>query len=117
MTLLNNAPAVGLPPYVNTRLDDPPPTAQPGDNHLLLDYYATKGALLESVTLDDDLTTASAVSVGNLEVFRMDLELPRGKPLTIVLHLNEPAGEGVPKLWRQPGVQPLGVQFFNQRCG
>ena len=117
MRLLNNAPATGLPPYVNTRLDNPPPGAQPGDNHLLLDYYATKGALLESVTLNDHLSTASASSVNGLEVFRIDLELPRGVPQTIVLHLTEPAGTGTPWIWRQPGVLPLGVQVFNQHCG
>ncbi len=117
MRLVNNAPAVGLPPYVNTRLDKPPPGAQPGDNRLLLDYYATKGALLESVTLNDKLTTASAASVDGLEVFRLDLELPRAVPQTIVLHLNEPAGTGRPQIWRQPGVQPLAVQVFNQACG
>jgi hypothetical protein len=117
ITLTNNAPPTGLPPYVNTRLDHPPPGAEPGDNHLLVDYYATKGAYLESVTLNDKLGTASATTVDDLEVFRMDLELPHGQAQQIVLHLDEPAGRGVPMIWRQPGVQPLAVQVFNQSCG
>jgi Protein of unknown function (DUF4012) len=116
MTLLNNAPAAGLPPYVDTRLDHPPPDAQPGDSSVLLDYYATKGALLDSVTLNNQLTTASATTLNGLEVFRMSLELPRGKTQTIVLHLREPAGKGTPRIWKQPGVVPLALHAFNQPC-
>jgi hypothetical protein len=117
LTLTNNAPASGLPPYVTTRLDHPPAGARPGDNHVLLDYYATKGAYLESVTLDDRPSTASAATVDDLEVFRLDLELPRGQTRRVVLHLREPAGRGAPQIWRQPGVQPLAVRVFDQRCG
>lgn len=118
ITLTNNAPASGLPPYVATRLDaNPPPTARPGDSRMLLDYYATRGALLESVTLNGRTATASATSVDRLSVFRMDLELPRGTTQTIVLHLSEPAGRGVPRIWKQPGVQPLAVQVYDEKCG
>jgi hypothetical protein len=116
ITLTNSAPASGLPPYVTDRLDDPPPDARPGDTSVLLDYYATKGALLQSVQLNGHASTASVLAVDGHAVFRMSVELPRGTTQTIVLHLQEPEGSGTPEIWRQPGVAPLPVEEFNQRC-
>lgn len=118
LRLTNTAPAHGLPPYVTTRLDrDPPKDAVPGDSRTLLDYYATHGALLENVTLDGKPSTAAAETIDGHAVFRFDLELPRGTTRTVVLHLNEPAGTGEPRLWRQPGVTALAVSAGSQRCG
>lgn len=117
ITLKNNAPAGGLPLYVEGRADTPPPDALPGDNHTLLDYYASDGALLRSVTLNGEPTTAAAQQTLGHAVFRLDLELPRATTQTIVLHLDEPAGHGTPRIWRQPGVTPLAVRSFDQPCG
>lgn len=114
--LTNNAPAAGLPPYVVDRLDEPPPTARPGDNHALVDLYASAGAELESVTLDGKAGTAAVERDLGHPIFRFDLELPRGTTRTIAVHLREPAGVGSPEIWRQPGVTPLSVQVYNQPC-
>ena len=114
--LQNNAPASGLPPYVVSRLDTPPPGAKPGDNHVLLDYYATAGAQLLSVAVDGHATTANVFDDRGRPIFRLSLELPRGTTQTVVLHLAEPAGTGAPQIWRQPGVTSLAVQYYNQRC-
>lgn len=117
ITLRNDAPASGLPPYVVTRLDaDPPPGVRPGDTRVILDYFATGGALLQSVQHNGDPGTAAAQRFGSLSVFRMNVELPRGATQTIVLHLDEPAGVGRPRMWKQPGVTPLAVQVQNQNC-
>lgn len=117
ITLTNNAPAAGLPPYVYTRLDkNPPPNVQPGDSRTLLDYYATKDAQLESVSLNGVPTTANLQNDLGHPIFRMNLELPRGTTQTIVIHLREPAGSGDPIIWRQPGVTPLSVTSANQTC-
>jgi hypothetical protein len=118
ITLTNNAPASGLPPYVTTRLDkDVPPGAKPGDNRTLVDFYATKGALLESVTLNGKQTEANVQSDLGRPIFRFDLELPRGTTQTLVLHLTEPAGKGTPQIWAQPGVNPMAVSAYIQTCG
>jgi hypothetical protein len=118
ITLTNNAPASGLPAYVTGRADDNPPAdAKPGDNRMLIDYYATDGAQLQSASLNQEPTTAAALTMQGHAVFRMDLELPRGTTQTIVLHLEEPAGHGTPQIWRQPGVTPLQTTIFDQRCG
>jgi hypothetical protein len=114
--LQNNAPPRGLPPYVVDRLDDPPPGAQPGDSHVLFDYYATAGAQLQSVSINDTATTASVLQDRGHPIFRLSVELPRGTTQTIMLHLSEPAGSGTPQVWRQPGVTPLAVQFYDQHC-
>jgi hypothetical protein len=115
--LTDNAPAAGLPPYVVSRLDDPPPGAKPGDDHALVDLYASAGAELESVTLNGKASTASVEHDVGHPIFRFDLELPRGTTQTIAVHLREPAGAGSPEIWRQPGVTPLQVQVYDQPCG
>jgi hypothetical protein len=114
--LTNNAPAAGLPPYVVSRLDHPPPGAEPGDNHAIVDLYATPGAQLTSVTLNGKSYTAAVLNDLGHPIFRLDLELPRGTTQTVALHLEEPAGKGAPLIWRQPGVTPLDVQVYNQSC-
>lgn len=114
--LRNNAPASGLPIYVTTRLDHPPYPTKPGDSRTILDYYATQGAQLQSATLNDKPTTIIVQQDRGHPIFRMDLELPRGKTQTLTLHLSEPAGKGQPRVWRQPGVSPMGVVFYSQAC-
>jgi hypothetical protein len=118
LSLKNNAPASGLPPYVAGRGDhDKPAGAKPGDSRTMLDYYATPGAQLLSVTLNGIPTTSTGLRDRGHPIFRVDLELPRGTTQTVVLHLLEPAGSGEPIIWRQPGVTPLAVQAYSQRCG
>lgn len=116
ITLTNSAPAAGLPMYVTGRADKAPHGAKPGDSRVLLDYYASRGAQLESVTRNGAPSTASVQTTLDHAVFRLDLELPRGTTQTIVLHLREPAGRGSPLIWRQPGVTTLDVRSFDQRC-
>lgn len=116
ITLTNHAPVAGLPTYVTTRLDRHPPAVRPGDSRTLLDFYATDGAELRSVTLNDKAATAGVEHARGHPVFRMDLELPRGRTQTVVLHLSEPAGSGAPVIWQQPGVTPLEVHAYSQPC-
>jgi hypothetical protein len=116
ITLRNQAPATGLPPYVDTRLDKHAYPVNPGDNKTLLDYYATAGSQLLSVTMNQNPTTAGVETAFGHPIYRMEVELPRGTTQTIVLHLLEPATTGSPIIWRQPGVTPLNVTFYAQPC-
>jgi hypothetical protein len=116
MTITNNAPPFGLPAYVLGRLDIHDSSVQPGDNRTLLDYYATQGAQLLSVTLNGKQATAAVQYDLGHTIFRMDLELPRGQTQTIAMHLQEPAGTGTPLIWQQPGVTPMLVHAFTQKC-
>ncbi|MGH8961786.1 MAG: DUF4012 domain-containing protein [Jatrophihabitantaceae bacterium] len=117
ITLKNNAPASGLPPYVTDRLDAAPANSVTGDYGALLDYYATAGAQLLSITIDGTPATASSKSDLGHPIFRLPMELPRGRMQTIVLHLQEPAGSGSPQLWLQPTVSPPALHVYSQPCG
>jgi hypothetical protein len=120
ITLFNAAPAAGLPPIVTGRLDQigqpKDGSIAPGDNRTLLDYYATAGAQLTSVTIDGKSATAAVLQDRGHPVYRFDLELPRGTTRVVALHLSEPAGSGPLEVWRQPGVVPMAVQGFAQPC-
>jgi hypothetical protein len=115
LTLTNTAPS-GLPPYVETRLDQAPPGAQPGDYSLLLDYFATRGALLQAITINGRASTAAVLQDFGHPVIRFPLEMTRGVPQTIVINLLEPAGSGPPRIWQQPGVSAMDLTVQDQSC-
>ncbi len=114
--LSNNAPAIGLPPYVTLRSDSRSYPVKPGDNRLEVGYFATRGATMSGVAVDGHPATASIGSERGHPVYTVDLELPRGTSRTVVLHLSEPAGPGEPTVLRQPLVRPLHVVLRDARC-
>jgi hypothetical protein len=114
--LTNTAPSSGLSPYVTTRLDPAPAGAVKGDYKTLLDYYATAGATLQSVTLNGKASTATVEQAFGHPIFRVEVELPRGTTQTLELHLEEPRGKAPPLMWRQPGVTPLSLDVEDQPC-
>ncbi|WP_240204833.1 DUF4012 domain-containing protein [Streptomyces actuosus] len=106
-TLTNRAPTSGLPGYVTVRADSPPYPTHPGDNRLLVSYYAGAGATLAGATVDGHpAQLALGVERGH-SVFTLDLELPARSRRTIVLHLREPHVNGAPAVLRQPLATPL----------
>jgi hypothetical protein len=116
ITLTNNAPAVGLSPYVTGRSDTRSYPIKPGDNRLEVSYLATQGALMKGVTIAGRPGTASIGALHGHPVYTIDLELPRGTSRTIVLHLSEPTGTGAPIVLRQPLVRPLSVTLKDAVC-
>ncbi|WBO64900.1 DUF4012 domain-containing protein [Streptomyces camelliae] len=107
VTLTNRAPASGLPDYVTVRADHPDYRTRPGDNRLLVSYYAGRGASLTRATLDGHpVELIPGVERGH-PVYTLDLELPRQSSRTLVLHLNEPDADGSPTILRQALVTPL----------
>jgi hypothetical protein len=118
LTLTDNAPPYGLPPYVTDRLDaNQPANSRPGDYSTLLDYYATSGAQLLSVRVNGTPATAAAYTVDGRPMYRLQVQLRRGTTQTIELHMQEPPGAGSPLIWRQPGVTPMSVTAYSQSCG
>ncbi|WP_055492259.1 DUF4012 domain-containing protein [Streptomyces sp. TP-A0356] len=106
VTLTNRAPASGLPGYVTLREDRPNYRTRPGDNRLLVSYYAGVGAGLTGATLDGrPALLASGVERGH-SVFALNLELPAGSSRTLVLHLREPHADRAPTLLQQSLVTP-----------
>lgn len=116
IALTNNAPASGLSAYVTSRSDRRSYQVQPGDNRLMVNYYATDGALMKSVTIDGRPATARGGAERGHPVFTVDVELPRGQTRVVELHLSEPAGQGAPLVLRQPLVRPLSVNVRDARC-
>lgn len=117
IALTNSAPASGLPAVV-TGFNDPQDSGmRPGDNRLEIAYFATHGAVMNSVTADGKPTTAASGTERGHPVFTVVLELPRGTTRTVVFHLTEPAGSGTPIVLRQPLVRPLRVSLEDARCG
>ncbi|MEV6739049.1 DUF4012 domain-containing protein [Streptomyces sp. NPDC051104] len=107
VTLTNRAPASGLPYYVTQRVDAPPYRTRPGDNRLMVSYYAGKGAHLTRATLDGHpVELIPGVERGH-PVYTLDLELPRQSSRTLVLHLREPEADRAPTILRQALVTPL----------
>lgn len=107
ITLTNRAPASGLPPYVTQRVDRPTYRTKPGDNRLLVSYYASAGAELTGATLDGrPVLVSSGVERGH-PVYTLDAELPAQHRRTLTLYLLEPISDRPPVLLRQPLVTPL----------
>ncbi|WP_351233378.1 DUF4012 domain-containing protein [Streptomyces sp. NPDC002133] len=105
--LTNTAPGSGLPTYVTQRVDAPPYRTRPGDNRLLVSYYATEGAQLDKATLDGRPALLNHAVERGHPVYTVDLELPAGATRNFVLHLLEPHSERPPSLLRQSLVRPL----------
>jgi hypothetical protein len=105
--LANRAPLSGLPPYVVQRVDDPPYDTRPGDNRLLVSYYASAGATLAGATLDGRSAQLSHGAERGHPVFTLDVELPAGAARTLVLHLLERPSDQPAFVLRQPLVHPL----------
>jgi hypothetical protein len=116
ITLTNNAPASGLSTYVNGRNDHPSYATKPGDNRVLLSYFATEGATLEAATMNGKVKAVYPQRENGHPVYEFDVELPRGVPQTLTLSLKEPAGTGDPWLIKQPLVRPLQMSILDQKC-
>lgn len=118
VTLTNRAPATGLPAYVTQRVDRPPYATRPGDNRLLVSYYATNGAGLAGATSDGRAVLANTTTERGHPVFTLDVELPRQSTRTLKLYLVEPPSTRPPILLDQPLVRPLRTTVRpNIRCG
>lgn len=105
--LTNRAPASGLPTYVTQRVDAPSYRTRPGDNRLLVSYYASKGARLAKAALDGRPVMVNQAAERGHPVYTLDLELPAGSTRTLELRLLESPSSRPPVLLRQPMVRPL----------
>ncbi|MFE9643723.1 DUF4012 domain-containing protein [Streptomyces sp. NPDC006365] len=105
--LSNRAPASGLPTYVTQRVDRPPYPTRPGDNRLLVSYFASEQAQLIKATLDGRPAQLHPATERGHPVYTLDLEHPAGSTRTLVLRLREPRSDLAPTVLRQPLVRPL----------
>jgi hypothetical protein len=108
-TLVNAVPPGPLPGYVTLRLDAPGYRTRPGDNKVLLSYYVTPGARIDSVTVDGRRAVAMPSSEHGLTVLTLPLELARGSSHTVTVTATEPARSDRTEFLRQPAVNPVSV--------
>jgi len=114
-TLVNGAPASGLPSYVRGRADTAP-TGPPGTTRLLVSLYATAGAELTGVTVDGVATTALVDAELGHPVFTVDVEIPPGESQVLRFELIEPASAGKAHAPVQPLVLPMDVSIDVPPC-
>ena len=114
---LTNAAPTGLPAYVTTRADTAPRTAAPGDNRLLVTYFASAGARIESVTLDGKAVPVTSATENGLTTVSLDVELPRTQSRTIRVRIAEPSARVPVEVVRQPLVHAEQVHLEGDRCG
>lgn len=115
--MTNTAPATGLPPYVTIRLDQTPPGYQPGDNRLLVTYYASAGAKIKSVTVDGKHVAVRTIAENGLVTVTADVEIPAGKSRTMRVKVTEPPATRPAQVYEQPLVMPMAVHVTGARCG
>ncbi|MCW2530226.1 MAG: hypothetical protein JWM76_5086 [Pseudonocardiales bacterium] len=115
MTITNDVPAGTLPTYVTLRVDNPAYPTTPGDNRLALNYFATAGATLQSVSVDGAKSTARSGTEQGHPVFYFDLEVKKNATRTVVLTLKEP-GSGSPTVVTQPLARPLDLTVVEPKC-
>ena len=116
LTLTNAAPKSGLPAYVTTRGDHPPAGSKPGDNKLIVTYYATPGAELQSMTLNGAPLIVATVPENGLVTATVSIELPAGATRTLHVIFSEPAATAPVQILNQPLVNTMAVTNHDE-CG
>jgi hypothetical protein len=116
VTLTNNAPASGLPLYVSGRADHPDYPTKPGDNLLIVQYYATQGAKLTAASLDGKPVGLYVLSEKGHPVYVVSVELPRGTSRTLKFYTDEPNNGAPVKVLSQPGVIAEKITATAESC-
>jgi HAMP domain-containing protein len=115
-TLRSEVPPGPLPSYVTVREDKPPYPTRPGDDKVLVSYYATPGSQIQSVTLDGKAVIVVPGTEKGLSVFTVPVEIARGATAVLAVTLHEPPRAGPVQILRQPAVNPLSVSVHEPSC-
>src|SRR4051794_916528 len=118
VTLHNQAPTRGLPPYVVVRSDHPIWPPPPGTNRELATVYTTEGTRLVHATLDGEDVTDRMLTAREQghPMFSVDVEIPPQKSVTWVLSLSEPQTPGRVRSFDQPLVRPYRETIHQPEC-
>lgn len=116
LTLHNDIPYYPLPPYVTTVLRGKPAGVAPGFNRVIVAYYATPGAAVQSVRVDGQVQVVASAPEGGLTSVRLLLDLPAHATRTVSVTTVEPAAHGATQIVRQPTVRPIEVTDRSPRC-
>ncbi|HEU5265230.1 MAG TPA: DUF4012 domain-containing protein [Jatrophihabitans sp.] len=115
LRLRNDAPTKGLPPYVTIRADQQR-GAKPGDNRLLVSFYAPAGARIVDVRLDGRPVRFGVQTEAGSIVTTLDVELPRQSARTISVTATGAVFADRVGVLEQPLVQPIQVSTRRGGC-
>jgi hypothetical protein len=109
VTLTNNTPA-DAPPIQTGRFDEANPATDAGTDHVLELIETTQGASVDSATVQTGSTKPVELDVSpgyerDHPLFIADVQLPRGVPVEVVLHMVEPFGGKTGEFRAQPGTR------------
>lgn len=113
VTLTNNAPAHGLPPFVT--IGSPPGPV--GINRSDVTLYATAGAQLRTVTVNGVPVAAVPGTERGHPVFTVNAEMLPGAAVVVKFALTEPTAAGGARVPIQPLVLPMDVTTDVPVCG
>lgn len=113
--LANDVPPGRLPSYVRTRRDAGS-SAMTGSNRLLVYFFLTSGAGLQSASVDGRPISVVAGSERGHLALELPLDFSRGQTRRVVLNLREPAHTGRPAVWVQPLVVPQMTRVHETSC-
>jgi hypothetical protein len=116
LRLHNDAPTSGLAPYVTIRADKQR-GAKPGDNRLLVSFYAPAGSRIDKVMVDGRAVHFGMQTEAGSVVTTLDLELPRQSARMISVTASGPAFAGNVGILEQPLARPLQVSTSRTQCG
>lgn len=120
VTLANNAPRHGLPPYVLLRGDidhgRKSRVEKVPQNRLFVFIHATGGAALLRGTIDGKAAQFSQGIERNHAVFGIEVTLNPGAPRTITLSLSEPTASGAATTQVQPMARPQRTRIAVPTC-
>lgn len=110
VTLRNTAPKV-LPVLVTRRSDAKPGTYPPGQDHVQVTIYATKGATFSAFTIDGTATTPVEGIDHGFPIWTVDLTLDVNQQRAIVVDTEEPTGFAAAPMLQIQGMtrQPQGT--------
>lgn len=117
LIITNDAPRSGLPAYVTHRADHPPADAVPGDDHVIIGYYYTGGAKVESVEVNGRPYRSLFSSDDGAGLLQLDLELKIGVRTTVTVKTAEPPATAPVDIVSQPLARPLHVVSTGTACG
>jgi hypothetical protein len=116
LRLRNDAPTKGLPPYVTIRADHQR-GAKPGDNRLLVSFYAPAGARITGVRVDGRPVRFGMQNEAGSIVTTLDVELPRQSARTITVSATGSVFAQRVGVLEQPLVRPMSVSTRRGACG
>ena len=109
MTLTNTAPRSGLPPYVTALNYKPPPGLHPGDNTLIINYFATAGSTVTGTTVNGRPVGVAVSTENGLLLVQFEVTVRAGQSVKVQVTTSEPAVSGPVEIFRQPLVHALDV--------